>query len=357
MNIGILTGGGDCPGLNSAIRMIAKRMIHEQGARVFGFFDGFRGIIEQDYTELDFDTVSNILDVGGTILGTSNKFNPFAVYTDQGVVDKSDEAVKFLSNLNIDCLFTIGGDGTQSIASKMFDKGIPVVGVPKTIDNDLMETDITIGFLTAASFVSDSVMRVRSTAESHHRCLVVETMGRYAGWLALYGGSASGADVILIPEIQYHLDTIAEFVEKRVAKGRKYSIIVVSEGVKRPDGSLVVRRKIGDSPDPLRLGGIGEFIAKEIEDRTGIESRVTVLGHLQRGGRPIPQDRILASRFAYYAVDLCTKKRFGELVVMKDNQMTSVKLKDVENKQKKVPPNDPILLMERSIGTCFGDRS
>ncbi len=354
MKVGILTGGGDCPGLNSAIRLVVKRLIHEHDAQVYGFLDGFRGVIEQDYKVLDFDSVSNILDRGGTILGTSNKYNPFRVYTKDGVQDKSDEAVRYLDKLGIECLFTVGGDGTQTIAAEMARKGVPVVGIPKTIDNDLVGTEFAIGFKTAAAFVADAVMRVRSTAESHHRILVVETMGRYAGWLAMYGGAASGADVILIPEIPYKLEKVADFVAARAKKGRKYSIVVVSEGVKSVTGKRVVRRVVNDSPEPLRLGGIGDHIANELEDMTGIEARVTVLGHLQRGGRPLPEDRLLASRLAFHAVDLFLDGKTGLMVAVQNGDITEVSMEVPHGKQRFVTMDDPVFKMERSIGTCFG---
>lgn len=354
MKIGILTGGGDCPGLNSAIRMVTKRLAYEQKAEVYGFLDGFRGVIEQDYKKLDYDSVSNILDQGGTILGTSNKYNPFRVYTKDGTLDKSDDAIRFMKEIGIKCLFSIGGDGTQTIAAELARKGLPVIGIPKTIDNDLVGSDIAIGFKTAAAFVSDAVMRVRTTAESHHRILVVETMGRYAGWLAMYGGSASGADVILIPEFPYKIEKIADFVTARAKKGRKYSVVVVSEGVKSVTGEQVVRRVIKDSPDPVRLGGIGAHIAKKLEDMTGIEARVTVLGHLQRGGRPLPEDRLLASRLAYHAVDLFLQGKTGMMAAVQKGSITQVSMETPHGKQRFVTMDDQVFRMERSIGTCFG---
>ena len=354
MKIGLLTGGGDCPGLNSAIRMVAKRLITQHKAEVYGFLDGFRGVIEQDYVNLTFDKVSNILDRGGTILGTSNKYNPFRVRTSAGIEDKSDQAVAYLEDLGIECLFSIGGDGTQTIAAELARKGVPVIGIPKTIDNDLVGTDLAIGFKTAAAFVSDAVMRVRSTAESHHRVLVVETMGRYAGWLALHGGAASGADVILIPEIPYKLEKVADFVAARAKKGRKYSIVVVSEGVKSTTGERVVRRVVKDSPEPLRLGGIGDHIANALEDMTGIEARVTVLGHLQRGGRPLPEDRLLASRLAFHAVDLFLAGKTGLMAAVQNGAITEVSMEVPHGKQRFVTMDDPVFKMERSIGTCFG---
>lgn len=354
MKIGILTGGGDCPGLNSAIRMVTKRLIHEHNAEVYGFLDGFRGVIEQDYKILDHDSVSNILDRGGTILGTSNKYNPFMVYTENGIQDKSDDAIRFFDKLGIECLFSIGGDGTQTIAAELARKGLPVIGIPKTIDNDLVGTEVAIGFKTASAFVSDSVMRVRATAESHHRILVVETMGRYAGWLALYGGSASGADVILIPEMPYNIGKVADFVAERAKKGRKYSIVVVSEGVKSVTGERVVRRIVKDSPEQLRLGGIGEHIAKELEDITGIEARVTVLGHLQRGGMPLPEDRLLASALAFHAVGLFLRGKTGLMAAVQNRRITEVPMETPHGKQRFVTTDDPVFGMEKSIGTCFG---
>jgi len=354
MKVGILTGGGDCPGLNSAIRMVTKRLAHEKNAEIFGFLDGFRGVIERDYKRLDYDSVSNILDRGGTILGTSNKYNPFRVYTDDGIQDRSDDAVKYMDELGIECLFSVGGDGTQTIAAELARKGLPIIGIPKTIDNDLVGSDVSIGFKTAASFVSDAVMRVRTTAESHHRILVVETMGRYAGWLAMYGGAASGADVILIPEIPYKIEKVADFVAARAKKGRKYSVVVVSEGVKSVKGERVVRRIVKDSPEQLRLGGIGEHISKKLEDLTGIEARITVLGHLQRGGAPLPEDRILASRLAFHAVDLFLEGKSGLMAAVQNGAITEVPMETPHGKQRFVTMDDPVFRMERSIGTCFG---
>jgi phosphofructokinase-like protein len=305
--IGIITGGGDCPGLNAVIRAVVKTAMFKYGWEVFGFKDGYRGLVLNQYIKFGPDDASGILDKGGTILGTSNRDNPFnfKVQVDDKIEyrDMSDDVIKNVRALNIDSMIIIGGDGTLTSARDFSKKGLNIVGVPKTIDNDLSGTDLTFGFMTAVDTATDAIDKLHSTAESHHRVMILEVMGRYAGWIALKSGIAGGADVILIPEIPYDINKVADKIIERKQAGKHFSIVVVAEGAKSSAGEVVVSKVLKDSPDPVRLGGIGNKIAEEIEALTGIETRVTVLGHLQRGGRPIPYDRILSTRFGVAAVD------------------------------------------------------
>ncbi|HQC51248.1 MAG TPA: ATP-dependent 6-phosphofructokinase, partial [bacterium] len=281
-NIAILTGGGDCPGLNAAIRAIAKTAMYDYGWNVIGILDGYQGLISGKKRNLKPADVSNILTLGGTILGTSNKADPFEKSV-SGAEILSKSVLENLDKWEIDALFCIGGDGTNTVANKISKVWPNIIGVPKTIDNDLLCTDQTFGFDTACAFVTESLDRIHSTAQSHHRAMVIEVMGRYAGWIALAGGLAGGGDVILIPEIPFKWEAICEAINRRSRIGKRFSIVVVSEGAHPAGEKMVVRKLIKDSPDPIRLGGIGQVVADRIELETGIESRVTVLGHLQRG--------------------------------------------------------------------------
>ena len=327
--IGILTGGGDCPGLNAAIRGIAKTSILDYGWNVIGIQDGYYGLMNDLKRELTFKDVSNILPLGGTILGTSNKANPFASLEEgKKPIDVSDRVVENLEKWNIDALFCIGGDGTHAIAHQLSKKYPNIIGVPKTIDNDLMCTEQTFGFDTACSFVTESLDRIHSTAQSHHRVMVIEVMGRYAGWIALEGGIAGGGDIILIPEMPFSWKKVVESVKVRSKLGKRFSIVVVSEGA-HPDGEdMVVREVIKDSPDPLRLGGIGEMVADRIEKETGHESRYTVLGHLQRGGSPSFFDRILATRYGVAAARLAKENDFGKMVALRGTDIVSASISE-----------------------------
>src|SRR3990167_3172311 len=304
--IGILTAGGDCPGLNAVIRSVTKGALG-LGWEVIGFEDGFAGVVENRFRILTNPDVSGILTHGGTILGTSNTANPFRYPVRQGKKlvfrDDSKKAIDHIRQLDLDALVCIGGDGTLSIAERLLKKGIPIVGIPKTIDNDLSGTDFTFGFRTAVHIATQAVDRLHTTAASHHRVMILEVMGRYAGWIALYAGMAGGADVILIPEIPFRINAIASCVRERNQRGKRFSIVVVGEGAKPKGGKMVVKRRVQSSTDPIRLGGIGYVVGNGIEHATGIETRVSVLGHIQRGGSPTARDRNLGTLFGNKAVE------------------------------------------------------
>ena len=358
--VGILTGGGDCPGLNAVIRGVAKCAMIRHGASVVGFLDGYWGLVEGRFRELDFASVSGILTAGGTILGTSNIANPFRWVEkrrkdESRFSDRSDDAVRIFRRLKLDALVTIGGDGTQAIALKLMRKGIPVVGVPKTIDNDLSGTDVTFGFNTAVTTATDAIDKLHTTAMSHHRVMVVEVMGRYAGWIALHAGVAGGSDVILIPEIPYHLGAVCEYCLKRSRVGKKFTIVTVAEGARPKGGKFVVAKMVKESTDPVRLGGVGNVVAEQIAQHTGLETRVCVLGHIQRGGIPTPFDRALATMFGTRAMELVAKRRFGRMVAFRNWTVTDVTLQSAVAKLKLVRRNDQLVLAAKSVGTCFGD--
>ena len=357
--IGVLTGGGDCPGLNAVIRGVVKASISRYDMEVIGIEDGYEGLIQKRVFPLSWTKVSGILTQGGTILGTSNLANPFRwpVKSKNGKVaftDISDNVVEFVNELGLDNIVCIGGDGTMSIAHKLCQKGIRIVGVPKTIDNDIWGTDITFGFDSAVNIATEAIDRIHSTAMSHHRVMVIEVMGRYAGWLALESGIAGGGDVILIPEIPYSIETICDFVKKRSTEGRRFSIVVVAEGAKPQGGEQVVQRVVKESTDPVRLGGIGIKIANDIEERTGLESRVTVLGHLQRGGTPTAFDRILATRFGVKAAELCHDGVGGVMVAVRGVEIVAVPLADIAGKTRTVDLNNPMIGVAKQVGTCLG---
>lgn len=357
--IGILTGGGDCPGLNAVIRAAAKTAINNYDAEVIGIRDAFRGFVEGDAVRLSYRDLSGILTLGGTILGTSNTHNPFHYpIVRRGKQEFRDMSRALLANARkwrLDAVVFIGGDGTMNIGNKLSQLGLPVVGVPKTIDNDLAETDVTFGFDTAVACVTDAVDRIHSTAMSHHRVMIIETMGRYAGWIALYAGVAGGGDVILIPEIPYGLHKVIEPLIARSRTGKRFSIIVVAEGARPKRGSLVVERVVKESHDPIRLGGVSAKLAHDIEEASGLETRYIILGHLQRGGTPTAYDRILATQFGYHAMELAAAGRFGRMVCLKGGQITSVPVARAVAKLKLVPRNHPLIKVARSLGTSFGD--
>ncbi len=356
--IGILTGGGDCPGLNAVIRGVAKAAMGKLGLEVIGFHDGFEGLVEERFTILRPEEVSGILTLGGTILGSSNTANPFQWFIGEGenrhAVDKSDTCVELYEDLGLEALICVGGDGTMSVAGGLAQKGIHVIGVPKTIDNDLMGSDITFGFDSARTTATEAIDKLHTTAQSHHRVLLVEVMGRNAGWLALESGIAGGGDVILIPELPYKIEKVISDVRKRSRFGKRFSIVVVSEGARPEGGEQVYQRIIEESPEPVRLGGVSHVIARQIEDEAGTECRVAVLGHLQRGGTPTPFDRLLATRFAIKAMDLFAQKRFNEVVVMQKNELTSVPVQEVMNRQRLVPPDSELIKVALAVGTSFG---
>ena len=357
--VGIMTGGGDCPGLNAVIRAVTKTLIGKYGVKVTGIRDGFRGLVLDQTTPLDYMAVSGILARGGTILGSSNKDNPFRflVGTDGGnqYKDMSGKAMAVYRRHRLDALVCLGGDGTMSVANGLVKKGMNIVAVPKTIDNDLIGTDRTFGFDTSVGIVTEAVDRLRSTAASHHRCLVVETMGRYAGWIALEAGIAGGADIILIPEIPFKPSEVSRIVRWRFHEHKHYTIVLVAEGAKWQGGEMIVERTVDDSPDPIRLGGIGKVVAEFIEETTGVESRAIILGHVQRGGTPTAFDRVLATQYGYHAAELVAEKKFGKIVCLKGNRISEIPIRMVADKTRTVPVSSPLIAAARAVGTSFGD--
>jgi ATP-dependent phosphofructokinase / diphosphate-dependent phosphofructokinase len=356
--IGVLTGGGDCPGLNAVIRGVTKPA-QDNGMTVFGILDGFEGFVEGKTVELRNEDVSGILSRGGTILGSSNKGDPFHWPVEKDgkieIVDKSQNVMRNYKALDLDAVIAIGGDGTMHICNKLMEMGINMVGVPKTIDNDLDATDVTFGHDSAVYVVSMALDRLHTTASSHHRVIVLEVMGRYAGWIALHGGLAGGADLILIPEIPFSWDSVYDKIHKRELKGKRFSLVCVAEGAKPIGGDLVTTGTDIKRTDPIRLGGIGKVVADNIEKYTGRETRVTVLGHLQRGGSPTPYDRILATKFGAFAISLAAKRKFGKMAALKGNEIVDVDIVDAISKQKLVKPNNQGVLAARAIGISFGD--
>ncbi|MDP6685991.1 MAG: ATP-dependent 6-phosphofructokinase [Candidatus Omnitrophota bacterium] len=326
--IGVLTGGGDCPGLNSVIRAIVRYGIKE-GYQVIGIKNGWKGLVDKSTIALDLTSVSGILPKGGTILGTS-RTNP---YKKEGDVKKVQENYK---KLGLEALIAIGGEDTLGVAAKLYKDGLNVVGAPKTIDNDLSCTDVTFGFDTALNIATEAIDRLHTTAESHHRIMVVEVMGRHAGWIAIESGIAGGSDVTLIPEVPIDLDEVCKLLKQRHKRGKSFSIVVVSEGAKFKEGSFVKQEEKLDAFGHIRLGGIGHIIGAEIEKRTGYETRVTVLGHIQRGGTPTAFDRVLGTRFGIKTMELILKKDYGKMAALKGNKIEAVPLKDATSKLKTV---------------------
>lgn len=357
--IGILTGGGDCAGLNAVIRAVTKKAIGELGCDVVGILDGYEGLIHNRTRMLNLEDVSGILTLGGTILGTSNKANPYhyGVRAGEDIVyeDRSQDTINNIQELGLDCLVCIGGDGTLNGAHKLFLDGVPVIGVPKTIDNDVIGTDITFGFDSAVSVVTEGVDRIHTTAQSHHRVMIIEVMGRTAGWIALHGGVAGGGDIILIPEIPYSLPRVIDKIRERGKRGKHFSIVVVSEGAKPKGGEVTVRKIVKDSVEQKRLGGIGYVLADEIEELTGLETRPVVLGHLQRGGSPTAFDRVLATRLGTHAVDMMIRGKFGHMAGIRCDGLVDVPLEDVSRGARTVPLDHPLLAAARAVDTCFGD--
>jgi len=357
--IGVLTGGGDCPGLNAVIRAVTKSAISDHGWKVWGIEDGFLGLIRNQMHRLDMASTSNILTQGGTILGTSNKADPgkFKVGVDENgnavYEDVTDRCLEHAGSRGLCALVCIGGDGTMSGAANLVHHGLHCVGVPKTIDNDIMHTEVTFGFHTAVEIATEALDRIHTTASSHHRVMLVEMMGRYAGWLTLYAGAASGADVILIPEIPFDVEIICNHCVERSKHGKAFTIIAVAEGAKPRGGDYVVDRVVADSPDPLRLGGVSEVLAHQIGERTGLECRATILGHVQRGGTPCAYDRILATQFGHHAVQLLAADELDRLVVMQQAEITSVPIAEVAGRQRTVPVDHPLIEACRAIGVSF----
>lgn len=356
--IGVLTGGGDCPGLNAVIRGVTKSAI-DHGMTVLGITDGFEGLVEGRARELYNRDVSGILGIGGTILGSSNKGDPYHYPIEKDgqieIVDRSEDAIKNYYSWGLDCLIGIGGDGTMHILNKLDKLGLNVLGIPKTIDNDIEATDLTFGHDSAVFVVSEALDRLHTTASSHHRVMVVEVMGRYAGWIALNGGLSGGADIILIPEIPFKWDKVFDKIKQRELMGKKFSIVCVAEGAKPFDGDIVLKGQDIKRTDPRQLGGIGEVVAKKITENLDKETRVTVLGHLQRGGSPTPYDRILSTKFGALSIHLAVQKRFGRMVALKGNHIESVRIEDAISRQKLVKPTDQAVIAARAVGISFGD--
>ncbi|MBU3911222.1 MAG: ATP-dependent 6-phosphofructokinase [Candidatus Omnitrophica bacterium] len=353
--IGVLTGGGDCPGLNAAIRAVTKTAMLNYGMEVVGIKDGFVGLIENKYVILSYEDVSGILTDGGTFLGASNKANPFKYADVSGrTKDVSDLLISNVRMLKLDSLVCIGGDGTLTVAYRLYKRGLRIVGVPKTIDNDLMATDTTIGFDSAVITATEAIDKLHTTAQSHHRVMVIEVMGRYAGWLALCSGVAGGGDIIIIPEIPYDIKKVCQIVKERHKRGKRFSIVVISEGARPRGGKIVIKKIIKDSAEPVRLGGIGNKIADDIEAITGLETRVTVLGHLQRGGTPSPFDRMLATRLGTFSCDLAAKGEFGKMAALRGRDIVAVSLKDAVKHNRLVNPRDSMITAAKAVGTSFG---
>jgi ATP-dependent phosphofructokinase / diphosphate-dependent phosphofructokinase len=329
MKIGILTGGGDCPGLNAVIRAIVRKGIFHYDDRFVGFMEGWRGVLENMVMPLDLNAVAGILPRGGTILRTS-RTNP--AKKEKGL----ERCIENLVNSGVEALIALGGDDTQSVSLKLFELGVKVVAVPKTIDNDLSGTDLCFGFDTAVSIATEAIDRVHTTAEAHNRVIVVEVMGRDSGWIAIYSGVAGGADVILIPEQPFDIQEIAETIKRRHDRGRYFSIIVVAEGAKLASKSPESERRKTDEFGHVRLGGIGTTLAAEIESRTGFETRAVVLGHIQRGGSPTAFDRMLATRYGIGAIDLVHQGKFGRMVALKGNDITSVPIAEAVSRTRYV---------------------
>ena len=356
--IAISTGGGDCPGLNAVIRAAVKSAVLKHSWKVIGIQDGFEGLIWPDKARpLELADVSGILPRGGTILGTTNRGNPFRyVTTENGkeiTHDVSDQVIANARKLGIDALIVIGGDGTQKIALDLQRKGLNVVGVPKTIDNDLSATEITFGFDTALHTATEAIDKLHTTAESHHRIMVVEVMGRDTGWIALEAGIAGGAHVILIPEMPFTVANIRRYIEKRLSIGKRFTIIVIAEGCPLP---VDMQKNYGEERRKLpRFGAIGNLVGQELGRELKREVRVAVLGHIQRGGSPSPFDRILSTRFGVAAVDLVARGEFGKMVCLRQARIHSVSLEEAVNATKCVDPSGEMVLTAKATGVCFGD--
>ena len=333
--IGILTAGGDCPGLNAAIRGVGKTAIIKYNMEVIGLNAGFLGLINKDYSKLEESMLSGILTEGGTVLGTSRE-KPFKK-TGQLSVDKPKLIKEHYDEIGLDCVVIIGGNGTMKTAALLAEEGLNVVGLPKTIDNDVWGTDQTFGFDSALNIATDAIDRLHTTANSHKRIMVIEVMGNNAGWLTLYAGMAGGGDVILVPELDYDLEVVNKYLLDRAARKKDYSIVVVAEGVKKP-----------------KKRSAAEYISEQIEKGTGIETRKTILGYIQRGGSPSPTDRLLATRFGSAAVTLISKEKYGQMVIKKGEKIKSIPLSEVGGKTRLLPTNHPLIKKARGLGICMG---
>ena len=358
--IGILTAGGDCPGLNAVVRAVSKNaLLH--GIEVLGFKNGFDGLVRNEFIHITNETVSGILTLGGTILGSSNIANPFNYTlapfgTPEKPRDMSTVVLHNMKENRVDALITIGGDGTLHMAQKFVELGVPIVAVPKTIDNDLSATDQTFGFDSALHIATEAIDRLHTTAQSHHRVMIVETMGRYAGWIALRSAIAGGGDIVLIPEIPYNDDVIVKYIQSRKDKGKTFSIVVAAEGAKNEQGEQAVARTVAGSTDAIRLGGIANKLSDMIESKTGIESRACVLGHTQRGGTPTAFDRWLSTLYGAKALDMVLEGKFGYMAAFRQFTMAEVKIADAIAHLKRVDPHGAEVKAALEVGMSFGSR-
>ncbi len=360
MKIGVLTGGGDAPGLNAVIYALTRACLrHFPGCQMIGYKFGYRGLYNNDFMPLTVETTSGILHRGGTILFSSNKDNLFkyqVVENGETVIrNMSHVAVENMKKEGVDVLVVLGGDGTLTSAKDFAEMGVNVIGIPKTIDNDLSATDVTFGYDTAVNIVTENLGRLHTTAESHHRVFVVEVMGRYAGWIALESGLAGSADVILLPEIPYSIDKILGKIKERNAAGKLFTIIVAGEGAKQAGGSQVVRDIVADSPDPMRLGGVAAYIAHQLAPHLTQEVRSVQLGHIQRGGETSPADRLLSIRYAIKAMEMIQQKKFGHMAALRGNEMIAVPLSEVLSKNKYVPRDHELIKIARLLGVSFAE--
>ena len=373
--VAIITNGGDAPGLNAVIRAIVKTA-ETNGIECYGYIEGYKGLLENNYIKLDTKTnASGLLHRGGTIIGTSNSTNVFNLKVEENgktvYKDMSQKCIDNIKQAGFDCIFTLGGDGTQKSGRDFSLRGVNVIGVPKTIDNDVAHTDVTFGYNTAVSVATEALDRLHTTAESHHRIMVLEVMGRYAGWIALESAIAGGADAALIPEIPYDINEVAKKVKQRQEEGKNFSIIVVSEGAKPKDGEIVVKKKLDDGKglDNIRLGGIGEKVASDLEELTGLVSRCTVLGYVQRGGTPTAYDRVLSTKYGVKAMQLAMEGKFNVLVTYKGGKLDCASFEEVvgNNKEigaasgntansniRKITMDDPLIKTAQSIGINLG---
>ena len=374
--VAILANGGDVSGFNAVIRGIVKTA-EQNGVECYGFIDGYNGLLKNDYIRLDNTAIaSGILHRGGSIIGSSTNANVFNYKVEEnGQTVYKDLSEKCLENAKkdgFDCIFTLGGDGTQKSARDFFVRGMNVIGVPKTIDNDVACTDITFGYNTAVSVAAEALDRLHTTGETHHRIMVLEVMGRYAGWIALESAIAGGADIALIPEIPYDINKAVEKINQRIKRGKRFSVVVVAEGAMPKDGSLTIEgtRDNGKGVDNTKLGGVGNQVAKELEKLTGLEARNTTLGYMQRGGTPTAFDRVLSTKYGAKAMELALEEKFGVLAVVRDGKLDSVPLEDVvgDNKEigavsgntkesnlRKVTMDHDLVKTARNIGICLGD--
>lgn len=356
--IGILTAGGDCPGLNAVVRAVSKNAL-SRGIEVLGFKNGFDGLVRNEFIQITEQTVSGILTLGGTILGSSNIANPFNYTlppfgTPEKPRDLSSVALHNFKANQLDALITVGGDGTLHMSQRFVELGIPIVAVPKTIDNDLSATDQTFGFDSALHIATEAIDRLHTTAQSHHRVMIVETMGRYAGWIALRSAIAGGGDIVLIPEIPYNDDVIVNYILNRKSKGKNFSIVVAAEGAKNEKGEQAIARTVAGSTDAIRLGGIANRLSAMIEDKTGIESRACILGHTQRGGTPTAFDRWLSTLYGAKALDMVMEGKFGYMAALKGFAMAEVKIADAIANLKRVDPHGEEVRYALEVGMSFG---